>query len=419
MQALLETLLEESFETLAHARNAFRRRYEFPKSEAVIKVAIGMRRSGKTYFLYQTINDLLTQGVSPEQILLINLEDDRLLPMDAKTLGKLLDAFYTLYPQNHHRVCYLFLDEIQNVENWHLVVRRYFDTKQVQIYLTGSSAKLLSKEINTNLRGRSLAVEISPYDFREFLSTHQVVLKQQTFGQISFDILHQHLLNYFVIGGFPAVQKMPQNEWRETLQGYVDTVILRDIVERHNITNIALLKYLVNTLIKNAAAPFSVNKFWNDTKSQGYKVGKDTVHQYLEYIQDAFLIFAVPHYGDSLRAKQNKPKKMYVIDNGLIQANTLGLNKTYGKLLENLVYLDLRRQGKSIYFYNTKGGAEVDFVTVDPEGKRELIQVCWDTSDAKTLEREQHALTQAEKELKLSGKIITVRDYLASSLTQI
>lgn len=412
MNELLETLLEEAFAVILGARDGTHRQYQFPRAENMIKVAIGMRRSGKTYFLYQTINELLDQGVAKEQILFINFEDDRLLPMDAKEMGQLLDAFYSLYPENHQRRCYLFFDEIQNVPDWHLVVRRYFDSKNVQLYLTGSSAKLLSKEINTNLRGRSLSTEIFPYSFQEYLVTHDVPVKKKPFGQASFDLMQKELRNYFSVGGFPAVQFMQQHEWRETLQGYVDTVILRDIVERHNVTNITLLKYLVMSLLKNAATTFSINKFYNNIKSQGYKIGKETIYNYLDYIEDAFLIFTVPFYSESERIKQNRPKKIYAIDNGLINATSIGINDFYGKCLENLVYLDLRRQNKKIYFYNTTDGYEIDFVTVDQNNHRELIQVAWDTFDAEILEREQRALIQAEKELGIGGKIITAREYL-------
>lgn len=412
MKDLLETLLEEAFVIVKEAQSGTRRQYKFPEAKNMIKVAVGMRRSGKTYFLYQTIHELLNQGVSKEQILLINFEDDRLLPMEAKEMGQLLDTFYSLYPENHQRQCYFFLDEVQNVTDWHLVVRRYFDSKNIKLYLTGSSAKLLSKEINTSLRGRSLTLEILPYSFQEYLTAHKIKPSQKPFGQASFDVMQQQLLNYFSVGGFPAVQSMLKNEWRETLQSYVDTVILRDIVERHNITNIALLKYLILSLLKNAAATFSVNKFYNDIKSQGYKVSKDTIHNYLDYIQDAFLIFSVPYYSESERVKQNKPKKVYAIDTGLVNAISQSFSNNYGRLLENLVYLDLRRQNKNVYFYNTSDRYEIDFVTVDQENNRELIQVVWDMTDTQTIVREKRALKQAEKELGIKGKIITAREYL-------
>lgn len=412
MTQLIEDLLEEAFDIITHLQHPTIRQLSFPQAENMIKVAIGMRRSGKSYFLYQTIRELLAQGIVPKNILIINFEDDRLLPMTAKEMGELIDSFYTLYPENHHQRCYVFLDEVQNILGWEVVVRRYFESKNIQLYITGSSAKLLSKEIATSLRGRSLSIEVLPYSFKEYLAAHSIENFSGPVGKKFFDTMRQHLLNYFTIGGFPAVQLMVKSDWRDTLQSYIDTVILRDIVERHNVTNVVLLKYLTFTLLKNAATVFSSNKFFNDVKSQGYKVAKETIYTYMGYLEDAFLIFTVPFYTESEREIQNKPKKIYAIDSGLVQMSSLGINALYGKFFENLIYLDLRRQGKTIYFYTTRDGFEVDFVTVDKDGARELIQVAWEVDDPKTMQREQRALDQAKQELGLEGRIITLRDYL-------
>lgn len=412
MRALLEVLLEENFDIVDKAKTSIPRHAQFTTTPGFIKVVIGMRRTGKTIFIYQAINALLNQGIPKEQILLINFEDERLLPMHAKEAGKLLDAFYQLYPENHHRKCYLFLDEIHNVIDWHLLVRRYYDKKNVELYLTGSSAKLLSKEIHTSLRGRSVTTEIWPYSFAEYLSLHPMKTTQKPFGQAAFDKTYQQLLRYLAIGGFPGVQALLENEWRIILQSYVETTVMRDIIERYSISNVALLKYMVNTLLKNSSCIFSVNKFYHDAKSQGYKISKDTIHQYLKYIEDTFLCFAVPLYSESERAQQNQPKKIYAIDHGLLQAMSFSVNALSGKLFENLVYIDLRRQHKKVYYYRTQDDFEIDFITVDAKGHREGIQVCWDADDPETLARENRALQSLKKELKIDGKVITPRDYL-------
>ncbi len=412
MQDLLETLLAEAHESISLARESTLRDYKFPPVDKLIKVAIGMRRSGKSTFLYQTINKLLDSGVDYQQILFINFEDDRLLPMSAKEMGQLLDSFYTLYPENHDRICYLFLDELQNIEDWHLVVRRFFDSKKVQIYLSGSSAKMLSKEINTSLRGRSIATEIYPFSFSEYLTSKKVSLSSGPFGQKTYDVMQKHLLEYFGVGGFPAVQDMQENEWRETLQSYIDTVILRDIIERHKVSNVVVLKYLTTTLLKNAAAPFTVNKFYNDIKSMGMKCSKDLIYQYMIYLNDVFLVHALPVYSESIRASQYSPKKIYANDLGLINALTIGSNDQYGKLFENLVFLDLKRQKKDVFYYNTKDGFEIDFIAQTNKGEKEAIQVVWDMSDTKTHDREKRALVYAEKELGIKGRIITPKEYL-------
>ncbi len=412
MEAFLQILQEEFHSALSSTEKSTTRLYQFPEARNIIKVAVGMRRSGKTYFLFQTMRKLLADGIPLERILYINFEDDRLLPMDHKTMGQMIDAQYTLYPDNHNHCCYLFLDEVQNVEGWPLVLRRVLDTKKIQIFVTGSSAKLLSKEIASSLRGRSLAIEILPYSYTEYLNTHHLELPLKPFGKKRLDLQRSYLLDYFRIGGFPGVQFMSSLEQLETLQNYVETVVFRDVVERHQVGNIALLKYFINFLLKNVASPFSINKFYNDIKSQGYKAAKDTLYSYLAYLEDAFLIFTVPIFTESLRHVQTTPKKVFAIDNGLILANTFNLSSNFGKLLENQVYLDLRRQGKKIFYYRTREGYEIDFITQDNQGKHEMIQVVWDGHDSKTRMREERALHQAESELGFSGKLVDWTTYL-------
>lgn len=412
MELILQTLQAEFHSTLSLTEKSTPRAYKFPEAKTLIKVAIGMRRSGKTYFLFQTIRELLSEKLDLNRILYLNFEDDRILPMDHKAMGQLIDAWYTLYPENHNRCCYLFLDEVQNVEGWAIVLRRILDTKNIQIYVTGSSAKLLSKEIATSLRGRSLSVEILPYSYLEYLTSHRQELPSKPFGQKALDYHRSYLLKYFHTGGFPGVQSMQSNEHLETLQSYVETVIFRDIIERHKISNTSLMKYFINSLLKNISAPFSINKFYNDIKSQGHKVSKDALYAYLGYLEDAFLIFTVPIFTESLRHMQTTPKKIYAIDNGLTLSNTFNLSDNFGKLLENQVYLDLRREGKKIFYYLTTDGYEVDFITQDDQGKYEMIQVVWDINDPKTLEREMRALRQAEQELGFPGRLLDYTHYL-------
>lgn len=418
MEKVLSILLEEFRKSLPFTSNATQREIDFPDILKMINVAIGVRRSGKTYLIYQKIRQLISSGISLDQILFINFEDDRLMPMDGQKLGKLIDSFYTLYPKNHDLECYLFLDEIQNIVDWPIVIRRIYDSKKVKIFLTGSSAKLLSKEIASSLRGRSISTEVFPYSFSEWRRAQKIEKPSSPFGNKSVDQFYMHLKNYFSIGGFPAVQYLNENERRIILQGYVDTVIFRDIVERYKITNSFLVKYLIKTLIKNVASPFTIHKFYNDIKSQGYKVGKDTLYQFLEYIEDSFLAFSVSIFSDSMRKIQMNPKKIYIVDNGLVQANSLRISPQWGNLFENQIYLDLRRRGKKVKYYLTKEGFEIDFVIENPDGSLELLQAVWDMSDEKTFEREKRALEIAEKELGIKGRIITPKDYVLECLKE-
>lgn len=218
-------------------------------------------------------------------------------------------------------------------------------------------------------------------------------------------------MEYFKIGGFPGIQLLQQNEKLETLQNYVETVIFRDIVERYQIDNLPLLRYFINFLLKNVSSPFSINKFYNDIKSQGYKVGKDTLYSYLTHLEDAFLIFTVPIFSESLRKIETTPKKIYAVDNGLTAANSFNLSPNFGKMLENQVYLDLRRQRKKIFYYMTGDGFEIDFITKDNFGKYEILQVVWDANDTETIQREERALLQAEQELGFPSKLIDLKTY--------
>lgn len=416
MEKFLQVLQEEFRSLLDKTANSIVRDYHFPAVENLAKVAVGIRRSGKTYFLLQTMRDLISQNVPIDHLLYLNFEDDRLLPIDQKKMGEMVDALYTQQPDLHNHRCFLFLDEVQNVEGWPLVVRRLLDTKNVDIYITGSSAKLLSTEIATSLRGRSLSMEIQPYNFCEYLSSKKIALPSKPFGKKVLDQYRQHLLKFFHEGGFPGVQSFSDHQRLETLQSYVEVVTFRDIVERHKISNTKLLKYFVGVLLKNAASRFSINKLFNDINSQGYKIAKDTLYNYLDYLEDAFLIYTVPIFSESLRVLETTPKKIYAVDNGLINANTFNFSSNYGKLLENQVYLDLRRQKKEIFYYHTADGYEIDFVTRDQNGHYEMLQVVWDRSDPETLEREERALELAQKELGITGRLIDWETYLTSCL---
>ncbi len=415
---LVQSLLEEFRDMINTYEDSVKREASLPKVTNKILVTIGMRRTGKTYFLLQYITDLLKNGIPLNRILYVNFEDERLYPLTQDKLGKLIDAFYTLYPDNHDNICYLFLDEIQNVENWQVTIRRFFDTKKVRIFLTGSSAKLLSKEIATSLRGRSLSTEIWPYSFSEFLLAIKADVIKQPFGKKSLDKLTSQFHHYLEYGGFPEIVNYEHRDRINTLQDYVNVVIFKDIVERYNITNINLIRYLIKIFIKNAGTSFSVNKQFNDLKSQGFALSKMTIHEYLGYIEDAYLAFTVPLYSESIRKTQTNPKKIYAIDTGLINAYNLSFTKNMGHIFENLIFLDLKRKGHEIYYYLTKNRNEVDFLSKDSYGKMHLFQVAWDVSDPETMEREIRALSEAEKELNIKGKLITPSNYLSDFVEQ-
>lgn len=413
IKTLLAGLLHEFRGNLPQANQLISRDIIIPDIKNKINVLIGMRRVGKSSLLLQVILALLQENVPLNSILYLNFEDDRLLPCDQKLFASLIESFYQLFPENHQQKVYLFVDEIQNVAGWQQVIRRMFDTKQIKIYLSGSSAKLLSAEIATSLRGRSFATEIWPFDFTETLRIKNINYdKKELFGQSVRDNLLQQLEEYIQHGGFPEIFNTQPEFQRKLLQDYVELVVVRDIIERHNINNISLLKYLLKSLLKNCAGNFSINKFVNDAKSQGFQTTRNTIHDYLTYLEDAYLLFQVGIYSESIKKIQNNPKKNYAIDTGLANAFSFSLNRNLGHFFENLIFLDLKREGCNIYYYLTNERYEVDFLIEDRTGEKKLIQVCWDTSNAETLQREIRALETASKELNLPGELITPESYI-------
>jgi predicted AAA+ superfamily ATPase len=414
--SILQVLLGEFYNKLNLLSDIVIRDAQFPKAPSKVKVAIGMRRAGKTYFLYQQILKMISDGVSKTSILYINFEDDRLFPLNEQKLAGLVDAFYSLYPENHDRKCYLFFDEIQNVDHWPIVIRRLHDTKNAEIFLTGSSAKLLSKEIATSLRGRSLPVEIWPYSFDEFIRAKRISIDRRLFDKKTQDKLMQAFQQYLSIGGFPEVNAFDPDVKQKTLQEYLDVVIYRDIIERHNVKNPTLIKYMILSMIYNVGKPFAINKFYNDLKSQGFQVGKDVLYEYAAHIEDAYLVFPVAVYDKSIRKTTSNPKKLYAIDPGMIRALTLDYEGDLGRLFENIIYLELRRLGCRLNYYLTSERYEIDFLAQTPSGHKKFFQVVWDMRDPNTMEREERALKAGMKELKVGGEIITLDSYLREGI---
>lgn len=412
MKELIETILGEFWGKGLPA--GVKRSTSFHAIPNKINVAIGMRRTGKTFFLFQHIQKLLDQGLSQNQILYLNFEDERLLPLNAQNMGQLVDAFYSLFPENHDRICHLFLDEVQNVKDWPLVVRRLLNTKKVELYLSGSSAKLLSTEINTTLRGRSLPTEIFPYSFEEYVRALGESFQKNPnslWSPKQKDLLFKKLTNYLQRGGFPETTHLSDYDHRRVLQEILNVTIYRDIIERHQIGNVTLLKQLIKTIIQNSGRLFSIHKCYKDFKSMGLRVGKDTLHEYLSYIEDCYLAFTVPLYTRSIRKQNSNPKKIYVVDTGLVCANAFDVQNDYGRLFETLVCIDLRRKHADLFYYRTADGYEIDFVAMNPANKQCLYQVCWNMADRETANREHRALQAAKKELKIKGQIITPENY--------
>jgi uncharacterized protein len=410
MKTIISQLIDDFHEREFPALS--QRNREFPELANKADVIIGMRRTGKTFFCFQRMKQLLSSGIPMNQVLYLNFEDDRLLNFSVKDFQTVLDVYFSKFPENRDVKCRFFFDEIQCIDKWEVFIRRLLDTENVQVYLTGSSSKLLSKEISTSLRGRSISTEIFPFSFKEFLKHHNLFESApERFGAKTVSILRKAIYDYLEIGGFPEVQNIDKNMRTEILQGYIDSVLLKDVVERHKVSNIVALKHLVNSVMNSPCSQFSVNKFYNTLRSMSIKCTKNNLYEYLDHLLDAYLFYRLPLHTRSEKVRMVNPPKIYVIDTGLLKAMTFRNSLDQGYLLENMVFMHLRRNGFDIEYVNTEKGYETDFFARHLiTGEVSLIQVCWDISNEKTFARELRGLESAMAELDIDNGIIVTWD---------
>jgi len=379
------------------------RDYEIPMDSSKIVSLIGIRRSGKTYLLYALIQKLRLQ-VNPENIIYINFEDDRLFPIGLPDLDALLEAYYELYPDKRNEKVYVFFDEVQNVKNWEKYVRRIYDTLNLQLFITGSSSKLMAKEIATSLRGRTITYEVFPFSFKEYLRYQKIELDFYSSGNLSF--IKNAFNTYLVEGGFAETFNVTKDIQKRILKDYLDLIIYKDVVERYAIKNQLLLKHLIKYLFTNVATLISFNKLYNDYKSMGHKVGKDTLYEYISYLQEAYAVFTAPIFRNSVKDEQRNPRKIYGADNGFRRLFTTSLSPDYGKLYENIAFLHLRRQTNEVFYY--KRDYEVDLYSrLDTEY---LINVSYQINDQKTRDREIRALLEGMEYFNLQESYLVTSD---------
>jgi hypothetical protein len=371
-------------------------------------VCIGVRRSGKSTYLFQMIKRLLDAGVSRENILYLNFFDDRLHDLRQLGLGVITDAYYSLYPEKKNtETVYCFFDEIQAVPGWEPFVDRLMRTEKCEVYITGSSARMLSKEIATQMRGRALSWELFPFSFREFLDYKQIDVK----GHLSTKkrlLVQKAFEAYWETGGFPEVVGLDRHLRIKIHQEYFHAVLFRDLVERHDISHPKAVKDLAHRLIDNTASLYSINSLTGYLKSLGHKAPKYAVSEYLEWFEDAYFLFTVRIFDASLSRSKTNPKKIYCVDHAMVTSVTSGILVNTGHLLENLVFSALRRVTPDIWYCKTKGGMEVDFLAQLQDRSRMLVQVCESMSEPQTRKRELAALTGAMAEYGLkSGTVVT------------
>ena len=410
--ALHRVLLEKLNESLSAGVFAARTRRDaqLPGVPGKVHAVIGMRRAGKTTFLRQLLEDR-REGHPAEQSVFVSFDDDRLAGVDSEQLSLLLEEYYRRYPETRGRkTIHLFLDEIQLVPGWERFVRRVIDTERAEIVVSGSSAKMLSREVHTSLRGRGMETVIRPFSFREFLRHRgeEPVKEPTRWTAAERSLVEKRFLEFLVEGGFPEAQGLDFALRVELLQGYVDTVLFRDVVERYRISQVAALRWLVRQCLRNPAGSFSAHRLYLDLKAQGHGVAKDAVHEMLGHLLDAFLLTAVPIATESERQRNSNPRKVYPADQGLIAAFDTGGRANVGHALETVVAIELERRRAEVGYVKTGAGFEVDFLARGRTGDEDLIQVCADPSDPKAKERELRALIEASGEHPRARKALLV-----------
>lgn len=364
---------------------------------------IGVRRCGKTSIFYHMINQLI-EKIEKTKILFLNFEDER-FELNSDELDLILQAYMELYPSYKLSECYFFFDEIQNIPNWEKFIRRMYDTISKNIFITGSNSKLLSSEIATSLRGRTLNFEIFPLSFKEYLSFKDIEVDFYSSKSLAFIKNAQE--SFLKNGSFPETLFLEEIYANKTLQEYFNVLLYKDLAERYNITNTVALKFFLKRIISSSTKQISINKIFNELKSSGIKIGKNTLYEFLEYVQNIYLALTLQKYDNSLINKELGEKKIYSIDIGLNNATEFRFSDDIGKSLENAIFLELKRKEFDIYYYRTSK-SECDFLVFDKNTISDIIQVTFDMSDENTKSREIKGLIEACKNFDLKiGTIIT------------
>jgi len=400
MKELLKTIIIESQEQ--KWPDVKPRKLIIPENIPLIVSLIGPRRSGKTYLLYAVIKQLIEKGIPKRNILYINFEDER-LNLQTADLDLILQSYYELYPDLKPEDCFFFFDEIQNITGWEKFIRRIFDTISKKIFITGSNAKLLSTEIATSLRGRTITYTVYPLNLEEYLQFKNVDYdfhqSQKKAGLIS------QTSEFLKNGGFPDIINFENDIRLKTLQSYFNTMIYRDIIERYKVMDAVLLKFFIKKIYASIGKPLSINKIYHDLRSMNYKVSNNYLYDFVDYCNTVFLGISVPKFHFSEIKQEKADKKVYSIDTGLLSAIEFSMSENNGKLLENMVLLEFIKSGYDVFYFKEK--YECDFI-VKKENNFLPVQVSYFLENGKTKERKIRGLVEACNKINVKrGVIIT------------
>lgn len=361
----------------------------------LIKLITGPRRAGKSVLSLQMLENV--------NFAYLNFDDDLLLKyFDENAVVQALNEVYPNYN-------YLFLDEIQNLPNWELWVNKLY-RRGINLIVTGSNAKLLSREMATSLTGRYIQITVLPFSFAEILHFYnELVTDQLTITPQKMGMMLSRLNDFLIHGGFPEIVLNP-SIIKNYLSSLFDSVLLKDIMKRFKIRQSQQLYDLSNYLLTNYGNPYSYNQLKTDLNFSSVP----TVQKFVGYLSEPYLFMALTKYSTKIKLQQKSPKKGYVIDNGFIHARSFELSPNYGRLLENMVFVDLLRRDYKpeldLFYYRTRNDREIDFLCRKGNNIEQLIQVCYDISNTKTLKRELDALVEASVELTCTNLLLITWD---------
>ena len=388
----IRTLIKEGQEALGEVE-LYNRPYEFEENGRY--VLVGVRQAGKSYMLYKRAKQLLASGHRLEEMVYIDFDDERLLGMTATDLDQILQAYGAVYSYKP----ILFFDEIQNVEGWEHFTRRLANQKY-QVFITGSNAKMLSRDIQTTLGGRYIDGKVFPYSFAEYLGAQGVVLsKEWQHGKVRSQV-QQAFNKYLMWGGFPELL-MYRNK-RRWLNDLYEKILLGDVILRNKVKNEMALRLTIKRLADNVMQPTSYNRIANLVKGTGVSTSVASVIDYVRYAKEACILFPLENYASKFVEKETV-KKHYFIDNGLLSIFLIGGEAV---LLENICAVHLyRKYENGLYFYNKN--IEVDFFVAD---EAYAVQVSYSISDEETRKREVDGLKKLHTFMPLKRMVIVTFD---------
>jgi len=408
---ILEILTDWNFWEKEQPTGVLRKEYlerieRLAKSKFVVAV-IGPRRSGKSTILIQYVKNLIKSGVKPRDILLVNFEDYRFEEYSLK----LLEDIYKLYLEEIHQTekPIIILDEIHRVPQWERFVRTLYDSKAADIVISGSTAKLMAPELASLLTGRYLEVDVLPLSFREFIAFKGLKVEDEVAAVAQRIKIIKLLREFMEYGGFPEVALKEAK--KEILQRYYDDIITKDIITRYKIRADTALKTLANFYLTNISKPVT---FGSLKKFLGLSLR--TIERFSGYLETAYLIFLLKRFHPSLKEQEKAPRKVYAVDQGLVNISGFKLSENYGKNMENIVFLELKRkqlkeQSMELFYWADQFGREVDFIVKKGHKVTELIQVCYSIENPETRERERSALLKAMDLFKVNFGLVITWDF--------